>query len=624
MDPVLSAIAITHRYHSREILANVTLTLHRNTRVGLIGVNGIGKSTLLRILAGQEQPDAGDVRKERGLRIGYLHQDLGLNSAGTVREAIDEGLAEQRDLLAKHHELSQKTDEASLARLAEVQARIDQLGAWNLDWDVQRLMNHLQVPPQDRLVGELSGGERRRVTLCRTLIAKPDVLILDEPTNHLDSATIEWLEQYLAAFRGTLLLVTHDRYFLDRVTDHIIELDWGQVTPYEGNYSDYLEQKAARLAAQAEQERVRQRTLSRELEWVRKQPRARMAKSKSRVERYETLADQAPPSFHSDMDLEIPFQNRLGKVVLELTKVRKKMGDRTLIDSLTLGMTAGERIGVIGPNGVGKTTLMRMVMGQIAPDGGKIEVGQNTRFLYADQGRGLLNQENTVVQEVAGDSQWVAIGERTLSVRSYLRRFLFSDEQINTPIHRLSGGEMNRVQLAKLLREGANFLILDEPTNDLDLQTLRVLEDALVEFPGCALIVSHDRYFLNRVATGILAFRGDGTVVYTPGSYDRYLEQYPDPIQMPHEPSMTVETPVATPNRPMSSKEKNELKAIEGKIEAAEAELAALDVKLADGSLYTDRPNDVQALVEEQSVIRQRVDELYARWEELESLKASR
>lgn len=624
MEPVLSAIAITHRYHSREILSDVTLTLHRQTRVGLIGVNGIGKSTLLRILAGQEPPDAGEVRKERGLRIGYLHQDLGLNLAGTVREAIDDGLAEQRALLAAHHDLSQRTDAVSLTRLAEVQARIDHLGAWNLDWDVQRLMNHLGVPAQDRLVGDLSGGERRRVTLCRTLIAKPDLLILDEPTNHLDAATIEWLEQYLAAFRGTLLLVTHDRYFLDRVTDHIIELDWGQVTPYEGNYSDYLEQKAARIAALTEQERVRQRTLAREWEWVRKQPKARMAKSKSRVERYETLADQAPPSFHSDMDLEIPFQQRLGKVVLELTKVRKQMGDRTLIDSLTLGMTAGERIGVIGPNGAGKTTLMRLVMGQIPPDGGKIEVGQNTRFLYADQGRGLLNPNHTVVQEVAGDSQWVTIGERTLSVRGYLRRFLFSDDQINTPIHRLSGGEMNRVQLAKLLRDGANFLILDEPTNDLDLQTLRVLEDALVAFPGCALIVSHDRYFLNRVATGILAFRGDGSVVYSPGSYDRYLEAYPDPLQMPHEPAASAPPPAPVGSRGLSNKEKNELKGIEGRIEAAEAELAAIETKLADATLYTERPEAIPALVAEQGVLRQRVDDLYARWDELESLKAAR
>ncbi|MBC7545431.1 MAG: energy-dependent translational throttle protein EttA, partial [Candidatus Sericytochromatia bacterium] len=618
---------IQHAYIRKAILKNLNLTAHQGDRIGLIGANGAGKSTLLRIMSGLEIPDSGDIRKVKGLRVSYLNQDTDLDPEHTVKQAIDVGVAEARALLDEYEELSHKADATNLARLGDLQHLLDHMDAWELDWEIERVMSHLQTPAADRKIGELSGGERRRVTLCRSLITKPDLLILDEPTNHLDSETIEWLEGYLRDFRGTLLLVTHDRYFLDRVTDRIIELEWGELTAYEGNYSDYLLQKAERMAIQQQAENVRQNTLSRELAWVRKQPQARQAKSKARVEAFKKLADEAPPAFHSDVDLMIPYNQRLGKQILELKKVSKGFGGRSLIQNLELNMMAGERIGVIGPNGVGKTTLMKMILGKEAPDSGSVETGQNTRFLYADQGRDLLNPESTVVAEVAGDSQWVQIGENTISVRSYLKRFLFSDEQSNTPIKRLSGGERNRVQLAKLLREGANFLILDEPTNDLDLPTLRVLEDALVNFPGCALVISHDRYFLNRVATAILAFEGDGVVRYQVGDYDNYLagreaRAAGNGVAKPaNAPQVFVPALPPVPARQLTNKENNELKALPAKIETAEQEMAKIEVLMADGSLYTDRADDLPAIVKRMNDAKQQVATLYERWESLEALK---
>lgn len=617
-DPILTCQALTHRYSGRDILRDLNLTLHEGTRVGLIGVNGAGKSTLLRLMAGLERPDQGEITFRRGLRIGYLHQNLGLNDASTVREAIDEGLAEPRALLAEYQALSQSFRPADLERLSRLQSQLDLLDAWNLDLEVERLMSHLQVPAQERRVRELSGGERRRVTLCRTLLSKPDLLILDEPTNHLDAATIEWLEGYLADFQGTLLLVTHDRYFLDRVTDQILELDWGQIQRYEGNYTDYLEQKAARVEELKQQEHVRQRTLARELQWVRKQPKARSAKQKARVARFNELAQAAPPAFHGEVDLVIPSGVRLGKRVLEIKQLTKGFGDRLLLNRFSLDLVPGERWGVIGPNGVGKTTLMRLITGDLLPDSGSIELGPTTRVLYADQGRTQLDPEKSVVEEVADGCQWVQIEDQTISVRNYLRRFLFTDEQANTPIKRLSGGEQNRVQLAKLLRTGANLLILDEPTNDLDLPTLRVLEDALVHFPGCVLVISHDRYFLNRVATGILAFEGEGRVTTSVGSYDRYLET------RSAQSSETVTAKPAAPVRALSNKERAELKNMEAAIEAAERDLAAIDAQLADPGLYTDRIAELPEWVSRQTAAKQKIHDLFARWEELERLSAQR
>ncbi|MBO9540215.1 energy-dependent translational throttle protein EttA [bacterium] len=617
---------MTHRFQGRAILDDVSLTVHQGNRLGLLGVNGAGKSTLMRILSGQEPQDEGEVVRARGLRIGYLHQEFVLDPDATVRESIEAGLAEPRALLARYHALSHQLaeDPAVAVEHERLQAEIDRLDAWNLDVEVARVMQHLRVPDPERPIRGLSGGEMRRVSLASTLVAKPDLLVLDEPTNHLDAETIAWLEGYLASYAGTVVLVTHDRYFLDNVADRMIELDFGKLAEYVGNYSEYLLLKAEREEAQAKSEHVRQMTIRRELQWVRKQPKARSTKQQARVDRFQELVDQAPPDSHGEFDLLIPMSQRLGNKVVQLKGVTKRFGDRTLISNLDLELAAGMRLGVIGPNGMGKTTLMRMILGQDQPDIGTIEVGVNTRFVYADQGRHLLDPEKTVVEEVAGDSQWVTIEDRQITVRSYLKRFLFTDEQANTPVKRMSGGEQNRVQLAKLLRKGGNVLILDEPTNDLDLMTLRALEDALVAFKGCALIVSHDRYFLNRVATGILAFEGEGRIVYSEGSYDRYMERRAVPSVTKPVPTPSS-APAAKSERPtqrkMSYKETKELEGIEARIEEAEEKVSTLDAALQDPSLYAERGHEVQGLLDQAETAKREVEALYLRWQELEAIR---
>ncbi|HEY9898580.1 MAG TPA: energy-dependent translational throttle protein EttA [Pantanalinema sp.] len=624
-EPLLSLRGVTHRFQGRAILDDVSLTVHQGNRLGLLGVNGAGKSTLMRILSGQEPPDEGEVVRARGLRIGYLQQEFTLSPDATVRESVEAGLGEARALLARYHALSHELadDPAAAAEHGRLQAEIERLDAWNLDVEVSRVMQHLRVPDPDRPIRGLSGGELRRVSLASTLVARPDLLVLDEPTNHLDAETIAWLEGYLASYSGTVVLVTHDRYFLDNVADRMIELDFGKLAEYVGNYSDYLLLKAEREEAQAKSEHVRQMTIRRELQWVRKQPKARSTKQQARVDRFQDLVDQGPPDAHGEFDLVIPMTQRLGNKVVHLKGVTKRFGDRTLVSDLDLELAAGMRLGVIGPNGMGKTTLMRMILGQDQPDSGTIEVGVNTRFVYADQGRHLLDPEKTVVEEVAGESQWVSIEDRQITVRSYLKRFLFTDEQANTPVKRMSGGEQNRVQLAKLLRTGGNVLILDEPTNDLDLMTLRALEDALVAFKGCALVVSHDRYFLNRVATGILAFEGDGKIVYSEGSYDRYLERRAVPAAPkpgPAAPSASTR-PERQAQRKMSYKETKELETIEARIEEAESRVAELEGMLQDPGLYAERGHEVQALLDQADAAKREVETLYLRWQELEAIR---
>jgi ATP-binding cassette subfamily F protein uup len=485
------------------------------------------------------------------------------------------------------------------------------------------------VPARDRLVGTLSGGETRRVTLARTLVAQADLLILDEPTNHLDADSIQWLEDYLADYRGAVILVTHDRYFLDRVVNRMVELANGAVATYQGNYSDYLEAKAKELEVASQQEASRQNTLRRELAWVRKQPKARMAKSKSREQAYYDLEAAGPPATPDEIKLKIPTgEVRLGRKIVELGGVGKQQDGRWLFRNLTLGLVAGDRIGVVGANGLGKTTLMKLLQGLLQPDEGTVEIGPNTRFVYADQGRSRIDTTKTLVAELAGGGDYVTVGDERITLRSYLRRFLFSDDQQNTPMEKFSGGEQNRAQLAKLLAKGGNVLILDEPTNDLDIPTLDVLESSLESFPGALVLVTHDRYFLNRVATAILAFEGDGKVTYSVGTYDNYLEQLARTAEAAEAPVAKSAPVAAAPvkaasgARKLSYKETQELAGIEGAIETAETNLAELEAKLADPTLYAERADAVQGLLAEAEAARTHVETLYRRWEELEAIRA--
>jgi sulfate-transporting ATPase len=515
---------------SREILKGIYLSFFPGAKIGVLGSNGAGKSSLLRIMAGVDKDFLGEARPLPGTRIGYLPQEPQLDASKDVRGNVEEAVAESRAILQQFEDLSARfaepMDDDEMTRLLEkqgnLQERIDALGLWELDHKVDMAMDALRLPPGDAEVTKLSGGERRRVALCRLLLAQPDMLLLDEPTNHLDAASVWWLERYLAEFPGTVVAVTHDRYFLDNVAGWILELYQGAGIPWEGNYSSWLEQKERRLAGEEKQASARQKTLQRELEWIRMSPQARQAKSKARIARYEELRDEAGRQTEGSAEILIPVPERLGDEVVVAEHLSKGYGDRLLIDDLSFSLPRGGIVGVIGPNGAGKTTLFRMITGQEAPDGGVLKVGSTVQIAYVDQSRDALDPGKTVYQEISGGEDQLLFGRRSVNARAYCAGFNFRGADQQKKVGNLSGGERNRLHLAKLLKSGGNLLLLDEPTNDLDVDTLRALEEALLGFAGCAVVISHDRWFLDRIATHILAFEGNSEVVWFEGNYADY------------------------------------------------------------------------------------------------------
>jgi len=515
---------------NRQVLKDISLSYFYGAKIGVIGLNGAGKSTLLRIMAGIDRDFFGETVIAPGYTVGFLEQEPRLDDSLTVRQTVEQGVQPIVDLLRRYDEVNERFGDpdadmdALIAEQAALQEQLDHLDAWDLDSRLELAMDALRCPPGDTPVAVLSGGERRRVALCRLLLQKPDILLLDEPTNHLDAESVAWLERHLQAYPGTVICVTHDRRFLNNVAEWILELDRGMGIPWRGNYSSWLVQKQQQVAAAEKAESLRQKTLARELEWINAAPRARQAKSKARIAAYEQLLSQSAERAERDLEIYIPPGPRLGDLVIRAEHVTKAYGDKLLYDDLTFDVPPGAIVGIIGPNGAGKTTLFRMITGQEQPDSGALIVGPSVKSGYVDQSRDSLSPDRTVWEEISGGDEVIMLGNRQVNSRSYVARFNFTGADQQKKVGTLSGGERNRVHLAKVLRSGANVLLLDEPTNDLDVHTLRALEDALINFAGCALIISHDRWFLDRVATHILAFENESSVVWFPGTYSEYEE----------------------------------------------------------------------------------------------------
>jgi ATP-binding cassette ChvD family protein len=508
----------------KTVLENITLAFYPGAKIGVLGYNGAGKSTLLRIMAGVDQEYRGEAALAPGATVGMLEQEPHLDESKDVRGNVEDGVAETKSLLERFNELAANYSEETADEFGELQTKIEAADAWNLDTQLEYAMDALRLPASDSDVSTLSGGERRRVALCRLLLRVPDLLLLDEPTNHLDAESVAWLEQHLAEYKGTIVAVTHDRYFLDNVAGWILELDRGRGIPYEGNYSSWLEQKQARLALQERSEKARQRTIAAELDWVRTNPKGRRAKSKARLTRYEELVAEERNVKLDDVQIHIPPGPRLGEKVLTASELSKGFGERLLIESLSFDLPRAGIVGVIGANGAGKTTLFRMITGEESPDSGTLELGDTVQPAYVDQSRDSLNADKTVWEEISEGLDQLQVGDRVINSRQYTAGFNFKGSDQQARIGKLSGGERNRVHLAKLLRSGGNLLLLDEPTNDLDVDTLRALEDALLGFPGCAVVISHDRWFLDRIATHVLAFEGDSRVTWFEGNFEAYEE----------------------------------------------------------------------------------------------------
>lgn len=515
--------------NGKQVLKDIYISFFYGAKIGILGLNGAGKSTLLKIIAGEDQEYLGEISSQKGITFGYLPQEPELDPSLTVKQIVEQGVQEQVDLLAEYDRISEAFGEEDadyeilLQKQEKVQQRIDQLEAWDLDSKLEQAMDALRCPPGDANVDVLSGGEKRRVALCRLLLKAPDVLLLDEPTNHLDAESVAWLERHLAQYPGTVLAVTHDRYFLDNVAGWILELDRGEGIPFEGNYSSWLEQKQRRLELEEKHESKRRRTIAQELEWVRMNPKGRQAKSKARLTAYEKLVAEDSAKRNEEMEIFIPAGPRLGEKVIEANGVSKAFGEKILVEDMTFSLPPGGIVGVIGPNGAGKSTLFKMITGEEKPDSGTISMGETVELAYVDQGR-VMDPEASIWQVISDGLDLVKLGSREVNSRAYVARFNFSGGDQQKKVANLSGGERNRVHLASLLKEGANVLLLDEPTNDLDVNTLRALEEALLAFGGCAVIISHDRWFLDRIATHILAFEGDSRTYWFEGNWSEYEE----------------------------------------------------------------------------------------------------
>jgi ATP-binding cassette subfamily F protein uup len=621
---LLDASELKVRFNDNEVLKSASLTIRDGDHLGMVGRNGCGKSTFLKILAGIAQADDGKVTPRSGLGIGYLPQGLDASDDVSVLDTIRDGAAHSFNLLDEYESLP-----ADSNRQTELEQQIATADAWNIETRIETAMMHLNTPAADRLMGTLSGGEKRRVALCRAIVSNPDFLILDEPTNHLDTDSIEWMAQYLKKFRGAFLVATHDRYFLDETCNHIVELQAGRFHTHKGNYSDYLESNLARMENEQAIELKRKRFLRRELDWIRRGPKARTTKAKFRVDKFHSIKNTQGPDKELSMDLIIPPPGQLANRVVDLINVSLELGGRELIERFDFKFEASMRIGICGRNGLGKTSLLRIVLGQLAPTGGSQKTGVLTQFNYVDQERVQLDPEKTLLQEVAEGADTIPFGNGKLAIRAYLQRFGFDPKRINMKVKSLSGGEKSRLLLARILKHGGNFLIMDEPTNDLDLPTLRLLEEALLAFSGCVLVVSHDRYFLNRVCTGIIAFEGDGLVAYNEGDYEYYREK------LAERKMRLAKRPVATQAnagssraseakpRKMTWKEKAELEGMEAAILKAEEAVARIESLFADPEFHSKHGAKTIELTSELETAKKQGAALYTRWEELEAIRAA-
>jgi ATPase subunit of ABC transporter with duplicated ATPase domains len=615
---IFSADGLFFSIGTQQLLDDTGMTVCEGERIALVGRNGAGKSTFLRIITGEEIISDGKIIYARDLRINFLKQDFSLDESRTVYENIYDGLEYFINLLHKYETLPLNSSEH-----AKLEQEINKHNAWNPEQRMKEIMTRLNTPEPDRKCDTLSGGEKRRVALARTVVSEPDLLLLDEPTNHLDTETITWIEDYLAAYRGTCVFITHDRYFLDRVATRVIELDNGKLYSYDGSYAEFLEGKAEREYREDAKDEKRRKFLRSEMDWVSRSPKARLRRNLGRLKRFNDAAAQSNVQRVGDIDLIIPEASRLGNKVVELKDVSLEFDGVTYIPKFNFEFEADCKIGIVGRNGTGKTSLLKIITGQLDPTGGIAEVASTVEFNYVDQGRLKLNPERTVFEEIGEGNETVKLGDESIGIWSYLKRFLFEDERIKTQIKYLSGGEKARLILAKILKKGGNFLILDEPTNDLDLSTLRLLEEALAQYKGCVIVVSHDRYFLNRVCSGIIAFEGDGKVTYSHGDYDYYLEKRKERDKknkkavnkkaVPASPQKTEKT------KKLSYKEQREFDSMEARVMELEAEIERIETMFAEPDFFTKHGDQSTKLNHKLADLKEQLEKSYTRWEELEN-----